>query len=212
MNNLISIIIPAYNRESTIVRAVDSVLNQTYNNIEVVVVDDCSTDKTKEMVLSIGDPRVTYHRLDRNSGACVARNTGVSMSNGSIVAFQDSDDFWHKTKLERQIAYMENGNYDFITCGFYRVVGSEHFATGIKECPNDPVQLWCELLNNNWVSTQTIVCKKKCFDRIAFDPKIRRYQDWDLALQAANYFRIKRDSIKTLFFTDNSLCGNPVVI
>ncbi|MCI8565604.1 MAG: glycosyltransferase family 2 protein [Lachnospiraceae bacterium] len=207
MKELVSVVIPAYNRENTIIRAINSVLNQTYSDLEVIVVDDCSTDNTKEAVLSICDSRVKYHRLDCNSGACVARNTGVALANGEIIAFQDSDDFWHENKLERQLAYIKKENYDFITCGFYRIIGDERYAIGIKECPEDSVQLWCELLNYNWVSTQTIVCKKACFEKISFDPIIKRFQDWDLALQAANYFKIGclNECLVDVYLQENSV-------
>ena len=207
MNELVSVVIPAYNREDTIIRAVNSVLDQTYNNLEVIVVDDFSADNTKEAVLSICDPRITYFKLDHNSGACVARNTGVSLSKGSIIAFQDSDDFWHTSKLEKQLEYMKRDGYDFVTCGFYRVIGDKRYETGIKDCPDDSIQLWCELLNYNWISTQTIVCKKNCFEKISFDPDVRRFQDWDLALQVANYFRIGclKECLVDVYLQENSI-------
>ena len=100
---LVSVIIPAYNRAGTIERSVRSVLDQTVKELEVIVVDDCSTDQTESAVLQIHDSRVRYDRLGEQSGACVARNRGVDLARGELIAFQDSDDFWKPEKLEKQL-------------------------------------------------------------------------------------------------------------
>ena len=100
---LVSVIIPAYNRAGTIERSVRSVLDQTVKELEVIVVDDCSTDQTESVVLQIHDNRVRYDRLGEQSGACVTRNRGVDLARGELIAFQDSDDFWKPEKLEKQL-------------------------------------------------------------------------------------------------------------
>lgn len=187
---LVSVIIPAYNRETTIKRAILSVLNQTYKELEVIVVDDCSSDKTEAVVNSITDQRLVYYKLRYNSGACVARNTGVKIAKGELIAFQDSDDFWYPEKLEKQIKYLESNSYEFISCSFFRKTDTESVVIGNCICPTDRVSLWCKLINKNWVSTQTILCYKYCFDKISFDPLVKRFQDWDLALQAVCYYRL----------------------
>lgn len=191
MNRMhVTVVIPTYNRADTIERAVRSVLAQTYTNLDVVVVDDASKDSTKEVVEAIDDSRVSYYCLEKNSGACVARNTGVEKASGEIIAFQDSDDCWHENKLEKQINYLVKNRFDFISCGFNKMVGNDCIPAGLHECSNNMTQVWCELLNNNWISTQTIVCYKYCFEKIRFDSEIKRYQDWDLSLQIARYFNI----------------------
>ena len=189
-NELVSVIIPTYNREKTIKKSIKSVLDQTYSNIEVLVIDDASCDNTEKVVTDINDSRVKYYRLKVNSGACTARNYGIDKAKGKIVAFQDSDDIWYIEKLEKQIEYMYKNGYDFVSCGFKRIQKEDQQEIGIEKCPNNKIDLWCKLLNNNWISTQTIVCYKKCFEIIKFDPNIKRYQDWDLALQAVNYFKV----------------------
>lgn len=206
-NELVSIIIPSYNRENTIFNAVNSLLEQTYHNIEVIVIDDCSSDRTEEVVSGIEDARVRYYRLPKNSGACVARNKGVELAQGEIIAFQDSDDIWHHDKLEKQLTYLKEYSYEFVSCAFNRISTEGTSVHGAMDCPEDQIVLWCKLLNNNWVSTQTIVCYKYCFEKIAFDPNVKRYQDWDLALQAARYFRIGslNESLVDVFLQDNSI-------
>ena len=112
MQKLVSIVIPAYNRENIIRECLESVLNQTYKNIEIIVVDDCSDDNTVNVVNSIGDERIRCCKLQQNSGACFARNYGAALARGEYIAFQDSDDIWLPEKLEKQVKYLEKGNFD----------------------------------------------------------------------------------------------------
>lgn len=189
INKLISVIIPTYNRAKTIIACLDSVCNQTYSNIEIIVIDDCSTDDTREIITNYADHRVKYFCLDSNSGACVARNKGVELSHGEIIAFQDSDDIWHREKLEKQINFLIKGNFELVTCGFFRISEIKTEKIGFKKITNNANEIWCKLLNGNWVSTQTIMCYKYCFDKILFDRNVKRFQDWDFALQAVKYFR-----------------------
>ena len=88
----VSVIIPTYNRAYRITTSIQSVLNQTYSELEVIVVDDGSTDNTEEVVSAIGDSRLKYHRLEENKGAANARNIGVSLAHNDVIAFNDSDE------------------------------------------------------------------------------------------------------------------------
>ena len=99
-----SVVIPTYNREKTIIRAIESVLQQTYHDVEVVVVDDCSKDNTVQIVKGqySSDTRVLLYKQPQNQGACAARNKGVELCHGKYVAFLDSDDLWMPDKLEKQ--------------------------------------------------------------------------------------------------------------
>lgn len=123
---LVSIVMPAYNCEDFIGITLDSVINQTYQNWEVIVVDDCSTDNTAEVVQEYikKDNRISYHKLDKNSGAAVARNKAVDLANGKYMAFLDSDDLWFPEKLTKQIGYMEENAYTF-TCTSYTKIDEE---------------------------------------------------------------------------------------
>ena len=97
---LVSVIIPTYNRKKTILSAIYSVLKQTYTKLEVIVVDDGSTDGTGELIKkTIKDERLVYIKLKKNKGQSAARNVGVKRSIGEIIAFQDSDDIWDESKL-----------------------------------------------------------------------------------------------------------------
>lgn len=106
---LVSIVMPAYNSGKFIGKAIDSVIAQTYRNWELIVVDDASTDNTAGVVdkYTKKDSRIKYHRLDKNSGAAVARNTAVKLARGKYMAFIDSDDIWFPEKLTKQISFMD---------------------------------------------------------------------------------------------------------
>src|ERR1051325_11615249 len=102
---LVSTIIPTYNRDELIGRSVQSVLSQTYQLLEVIVVDDASTDDTRDRIETLQqvDPRIQYVRHERNRGAQAARNTGIQAAKGEFIAFLDSDNEWLPQKLERQM-------------------------------------------------------------------------------------------------------------
>lgn len=123
-SELISIIMPTYNCAKFIKETIQSVINQTYENWELVIVDDCSNDNTEEIVANFNDKRIKYHRLEKNSGAAVARTTAMKMATGNYMAFLDSDDLWKKDKLEKQLDFMKKNNYNF-TCTAYEQIDEE---------------------------------------------------------------------------------------
>lgn len=120
---LISIIMPAYNCEDYVGEALDLVIKQTYQNWELIVIDDCSSDKTSEIIKDylLRDKRIKYHKLDKNSGAAVARNKAIDLATGKYMAFLDSDDLWSSDKLEKQINFMEKNKYVFTSTSYTKV-------------------------------------------------------------------------------------------
>lgn len=115
MSGLVSIITPTYNCGKYISETIESVLTQSYVDWEMIIVDDCSTDNTEEIVkrYSEKDSRIQYHCLAKNSGAVVARNFALTLAKGTWIAFLDSDDLWLPTKLERQVRFMVENGYSF---------------------------------------------------------------------------------------------------
>lgn len=113
--NLVSIITPVYNASRFIEETIKSVQAQTYKEWEMILVDDCSTDNSYEIInrYSKEDDRIKYIRLEKNSGAAVARNTAISNAKGKYIAFLDSDDIWYENKLEKQINFMKDKNIGF---------------------------------------------------------------------------------------------------
>jgi len=126
MEELVSIIAPTYNCGKFIGETIESVLNQTYQNWEMIIVDDCSTDNTKDVVESYiaRDGRIRYHLLEVNSGAAVARTKAMELAVGQYMAFLDSDDLWTRDKLKRQLAFMKENGYNF-TCTAYEQIDED---------------------------------------------------------------------------------------
>lgn len=113
-NGLVSIIMPSYNTAKYIRKAIESVQNQTYENWELIIIDDCSTDNTDEVIQQyLVDKRVRYIKNEKNSGAAISRNKGLREVKGKWIAFLDSDDLWRPEKLEKQINFMKKNQYDF---------------------------------------------------------------------------------------------------
>ena len=114
MNELVSIIMPSYNTANYIEASIESVRHQTYENWELIIVDDCSTDNTDEIVKPLlSDARIRYLKNEKNSGAAISRNRALREAKGKWIAFLDSDDLWLPEKLEEQVAFMEQNGYHF---------------------------------------------------------------------------------------------------
>ncbi len=117
---LVSVIVPLYNAEKYIEETMESILNQTYKNIEIVIVDDGSKDQSSSIVKNFKKkyPEQIKYISQENQGVSVARNTGIENANGEYISFLDSDDLWHSTKIEKQIESMHKNNMNACYCGF----------------------------------------------------------------------------------------------
>lgn len=174
-NKLISVIIPTYNRADKIEKSINSVLEQTYSNFELIVVDDGSTDNTKEIIDGIKDNRIKYI-YQNNAGACAARNRGIAESVGDYIAFHDSDDIWHKDKLEKQMHIVEMADADVVICKANKYQNDNLVAVIPKRIGYGYVSIRDDLFG---VGTQTILAKKEIFDEDVFDNDMPRLQDMD---------------------------------
>ena len=131
VDGLVSIIMPSWNTERFIAETIQSVIDQTYTNWELLIVDDCSTDNTDEVVASFKDDRIKYFHNEKNSGAALTRNRAMREARGEWIAFLDSDDLWMPEKLEKQISFMEKNGYSFSYTN-YEEVDVEGKSTGVK--------------------------------------------------------------------------------
>ena len=111
VDGLVSIIMPSWNTEKYIAETIQSVIDQTYTNWELLIVDDCSSDNTDEIVTSFKDDRIKYYHNKKNLGAALTRNKALREAQGEWIAFLDSDDLWMPEKLEHQIGFMKKNNY-----------------------------------------------------------------------------------------------------
>ncbi len=190
----VSVIIPTYNRESTLLRAVNSVLQQTYFELELIIVDDGSTDGTADVVETIQDERVKYIRLAGNCGASVARNVGVEHAESEIIAFHDSDDAWRIDKLETQMNYLRmHPEFSMVYCS-YCMHGSEKtyiVPTDLDLEGDLEGDIFPWLLVRNTIGTPTMLMYKKCFEEIGgFDTTLKSLEDWDMAIRFAHQYMI----------------------
>lgn len=177
-NSKISIITPVYNSEKYIENTIKTVLNQTYQNWELLLVDDCSTDNSKNIIeeYTKKDKRIKYFILEKNSGAAVARNYALEKSTGKYIAYLDSDDLWFKEKLEKQLRYMEENDYVF-TCTDYEKIDNE--GNSLNKVVHIPKKVDYNLfLRNTIIQTVGVMVNvEKVGKELLHMPNIRRRQD-----------------------------------
>lgn len=181
MQPLVSIITPMFNSASTINDTIRSVLSQTYENWEMIVVDDCSTDGSPDLVekCSLQDDRVKILRLDSNSGAAVARNAALDVAHGRFIAFLDSDDKWYASKLEKQVSFMMENEYGFVFSS-YNVINHLGRVTSVRHAPMSAS--YSKLLGKNVIGCLTVILDTEIVGKPKM-PNIRRRQDLALWLK-----------------------------
>jgi glycosyltransferase involved in cell wall biosynthesis len=187
---LVSVIIPTYNREKLLKRAIDSVLNQTYKNIEIIVVDDDSTDNTYEVLRDyIERSKVKYIKHENNRGAQAARNTCIKAARGNWIAFLDSDDEWLPQRLEVELSLAHKTGVSVVHSECYIKSGDDNELKiyGISPKSGD---IYGDLLKSPGPMFQGLLVKKKCLERIDYlDEAIISYQEWDTAIRLARYYK-----------------------
>lgn len=208
----VSVILPTHNRARTLPRAIHSVLNQSYRDLELIIVDDASADDTKQIVRAIDDPRIRYLRHEKNRGAPAARNLGASEARGRFIAFQDSDDDWLTGKLEKQMAALAaSGGEDVIYCAFIRSGNGRRLRIPDSRLRVRDGNLLPQLLHENFVSTQTLLVARERLDEVGgFDETLGRFQDWDLAIRLASVarFRLVDEPLVIVHETPGSISGD----
>jgi len=185
MSSLVSVIIPTYNRANTIIRAIESVLEQTYANIEIIIIDDASGDNTGGIVRGMVNSRIKYIRHETNKGGGAARNTGIDESKGEYVAFLDSDDTWLPEKIEKQVKLFERADprVGVIYTGFYRTDEDDRITKQVS--PSKKGNLYSRLLEGNFIGTTSVImAKRECLKQIGgFNASLPSCQDWDLYIR-----------------------------
>lgn len=193
-DDLISVIIPTYNRAGVLGRSIQSVLAQTYTNLELLIIDDCSDDGTQELVKEFKDERIRYYRNEENLGASVSRNRGISLAKGKFIAFQDSDDEWLPQKLDRLLdAWKKEGNE---AAGMIyhemKEQGSESFIPS-RDIPLEwkSGDMFCHLLLYPLIGATASLIKRSCLDELGgFNEKLESLEDYELYLRMAKNYQI----------------------
>lgn len=190
---LVSVVIPSYNRAHSISETLESVFSQTYPNVEILVVDDGSTDNTRAVIESIDNPALKYI-YQENKGASGARNTGIDNSSGEYIAFLDSDDLWLPSKLEEQVAFMEKNNECALVlceCDIHdngKFIENSSFA---KRYPNNK-DFFESFLKHMVITCSIMFFRKDMLNRIGyFDEDLKTAEDKDLVLRTASQFEVK---------------------
>jgi glycosyltransferase involved in cell wall biosynthesis len=189
MNKLVTVIIPTYNRCRRVVEAVESVLAQTYPLIEVIVVDDGSTDGT-EAALQPYAGRIRY-LSQRNGGPAAARNLGIREASGQYIALLDSDDLWAPTKIEKQVALIEQSPKTGVVFSEATVMdlrlGTSRLLSHPEELRGDIQRklLW----KNHVLPTSSVLARRECFDTVGlFDETLGQAEDWELWMRISRQF------------------------
>ncbi len=190
---LVSVIVPTYNRAQLLPKAIDSILGQTYSKIELIIVDDGSTDGTEQILQNYGE-RIRVLRQE-NAGPAIARNRGIRAAKGDIVAFLDSDDLWLPTKLQRQMELLESAGPDVVCClcncsVVYANGKRSNTFTIADMAPDLQEGIWSNpvevLLNRFVLFNQSIAIRRDVLERVGyFDESLRFGEDYDLPFRLA---------------------------
>lgn len=221
MGEMVSVIIPTYNRAQLIKRAVVSVLKQTYRDFELIIVDDGSQDETEEIIDKIiketqGD-RIRYIKLDRNQGVSHARNVGIQEAKYEYIAFLDSDDEWMPLKIELQMQKMLNADKE-VALVFCRMGGKKRDSEERYVCPPENVpkeilvgNLFSGLLQQNVIGTPTMLVRKECLKQVGgFKESLRCIEDWEMILRLARKWKIEfvDEQLVEVYKTEGSISVN----
>jgi teichuronic acid biosynthesis glycosyltransferase TuaG len=209
-NSLVSIITPSFNSEKFIAETIRSVQNQTYQNWEMIIVDDCSTDKTLSIIedFIVNDNRIHFFQLDKNSGAGIARETALSKAQGNYIAFLDADDLWKPLKLEKQLQFLKDNSAPF-TFSFYDCMDEE--GNSLNKRVEAPRNLsYRQLFFCNYVGNLTGIYDRNYFGKIAIS-STRKRQDWMMWLTILKKTKKAKpvpESLAIYRIRDNSLSAS----
>lgn len=167
--DLISIVMPAYNCEKFVKEAINSVINQTYRNWELLVIDDGSVDNTFQIIENMGkkDPRIKPLKNEKNMGVSATRNRGIDLALGNWIAFLDSDDMWDSSKLEKQLKVANKYSAEFIFTGASYINENGEMYKAIFEIPE--IINYEKLRFQNIISCSSVLVRKKYFNDIKME-------------------------------------------
>lgn len=182
MDDLVSIIMPSFNTANYILKSIESVKEQTYANWELIIVDDCSTDNTREVLDNIDDDRIRIFYNEVNMGAAVSRNRALQEAKGKWIAFLDSDDLWTSDKLEKQISFMENNDYHFSYTNYLEINSDDEkngrMITGPKKITKRKMFNYC------WVGCLTVMYDREYVGLIQIE-NIKKNNDYAMWLKVS---------------------------
>ena len=219
----VSVIIPAYNHEKYITEAINSVLNQSYQDFEIIIINDGSTDSTEQRILSIHDQRIQYIS-QKNTGAHSAINRGISLAQGDYISILNSDDIYLPKRLETCFNFLENNtNYSVVMT---TVEGIDNEGTPVKKRVTPQVKAWLDwyisalsffnedkfypnaFAKNIMITTSNLFARRKCIQECGSFKGLRYAHDWDMLLRLSRRYQIhliKEDLLKYRMHSENTV-------
>lgn len=178
---LISVIMPAYNAEKYIAETIESVLNQTFKDFELIILDDASSDKTKNIVLSYAqnDDRIVYVGKQCNHGPATLRNEGISLAKGNFIALNDADDLSETTRFEKQITVFNN-HPNVAVCGSWILNFGDNIDSYVFEAPQDPIAIKLLFLSYNCLANSSAMFRKSCVENLEYQKEFVPAEDYKL--------------------------------
>lgn len=206
---LVSIITPSFNCARFIGETIESILAQTYQNWELLITDDCSTDSSRDVIQSWcnKDSRIKLFKLSQNSGAGVARNNSIKEAKGRFIAFCDSDDRWYPKKLERQLQFMFEKNCAFSYTS-YMTCEENGAVSGIVVCRNK--ESFSSITRDDKIGCLTVIYDAEKVGKV-FMPDIRKRQDWALKIKILSICKVAygmKEPLAIYRLRNNSLSNN----
>jgi len=208
VEGLVSVIMPVYNRAPLVGTAIESVLAQTYQNVEIIVINDGSTDTSREVIHGYADkfPAHVIAVDQVNTGQTRARNNGIRIAHGEYIAFLDSDDTWEKDKLEQQVPLFK-GNVGLVYCAINEVAPDGGIIRTVPCEPGIRGNIYRHLLVNNRMTGGSVVVTRKALERVGlFDETFRAAENWDLWIRISREFEadcVDKPLVNYLKHTDN---------
>jgi glycosyltransferase involved in cell wall biosynthesis len=187
---VVSVVIPTYNRANLLGRAIRSVINQTYPDFEILVIDDCSKDNTEEVVKGFSESQLKYIRHGKNKGGSAARNTGITSAKGEYIALLDDDDEWLPEKLEKQIQKFKTVSHKVgvVYTGCSEIMESSG-KINFESIPDIRGNIYINMLRDCFIGSPTPLIRKDCFNKTGlFDETLLSNQDWDMWIRLASYY------------------------
>jgi len=198
----ITVVIPTYNRAKLLRNAVESVLQQTFQDFEIIIIDDNSSDNTEQIVYQFNDQRIKYIKKLKNEGAAAARNTGILCAAGRYIAFLDDDDLWTKDKLFSQLKGIDD--FDAVLCAYISKLNNKIQSFNKQVLELDDLKY--RFLSGG--GTSIVMGKSSIFRDVMFDEDLPCRQDWDLLVRLAKKYRIRY--LKTPLVIYNNMNHNRI--
>lgn len=193
MSDIVSVIVLTWNRSHLLKETIDSILNQSYENFELLIIDNESTDETEDYAKTLTDPRISYFKNKNNGVLAVNRNFAISKAKGAYIAFCDDDDLWEQTKLEKQMEFIKN-NPSFCVVGTNGLYFNEEGTIGrlINRRTSGEIRTEDFLKIKNDIIMSSSVYKSEIFNEYAFntDPNILSIEDYELLIRVSKKWKI----------------------